>query len=65
MCVWVYVCVCVCVCVCVVCVCLYSSNVKSSSECKMSETYLRGTDQRCYSVSIISGASTKFLYLHF
>ena len=31
-----YVCACVCV-----CVCLYSSTVKASSVCKMSETYLR------------------------
>ena len=34
---------CVCVHVCM-CVCLYLSTVKVSSDCKMSETYLRGTD---------------------
>ena len=34
-------------CVCA-CMCLYSSTVKASSVCKTSETYLRGTDQRCY-----------------
>ena len=57
-------CVCVCVCVCMcVCVCLYSSTVKASSVCKMSVTCLRGTDQRCYVVSIIRCASAKFLHL--
>ena len=41
------VCVCVCLCVCMcVCVCVYSSTVKAYSVCKMSETYLRSTDQR-------------------
>ena len=58
--------VCVCVCVCVflhVRVFLYSSTVKASSDCKMSETYLRGTDQRCYVVSTIPGASANFLHL--
>ena len=41
--------VCVCVRACVrVCVCLYASTVKASSDCKTSETYLRGTDQLCY-----------------
>ena len=39
--------VCTCVRACV-CVCLYASTVKASSDCKTSETYLRGTDQRCY-----------------
>ena len=52
----------VCVCVCV-CVCLYSSTVKASSVCKMSDTCLRGADQRCYVVSIIRCASAKFLHL--
>ena len=58
----------VCVCVCArarVCVCLYSSTVETFSDCKISETYLRGTDERCYVVSIIPGASAKFLHLHF
>ena len=42
-------------CVCVfVCVCLYSSIPEASSDCKTSETYFRGTDRRCYVVSIIS-----------
>ena len=46
---------CVYACVCVfVCVCLYSSVLEASSDCKTSETYFRGTDQRCYVVSIIS-----------
>ena len=49
-CVW---CVCVCVCVCVsVCVFLYSSTVKASSNCKMSKTNLRGSDQRSCVVNI-------------
>ena len=53
-------------CACVyVSVCLYSSTEEVSSNCKTSETYLRGTDQRCYVVSIIPGASTYFLHLHF
>ena len=39
-------------------VCLYSSTLKA-------ETYLRGTDQRCSVVSIIPGASAKFLHLQF
>ena len=39
------------VCVCVyVCVCLYSSAVKASPDCKISETYFRVMDQRCYVV---------------
>ena len=52
----------VCVCVCV-CVCVYSSTVKASSVCKISDTCLRGTDQRCYVVSITRSASAKFLHL--
>ena len=73
-----YVCVCVCVCVCVggwvgglVCVracvgvCWYSSTVDTSSICKMSETYLRSTDQRYYVVSTIPGVSAKFPHLYF
>ena len=65
-CVYLCICVCLCVCVCVcVCVYVYSFIVKSSSVCKMFETYLKGTDQRCYVVSIIPDASTKFLDLHF
>ena len=55
-------CVFVCLFVCV-CVCLYSSTVKASSVCKMSETHVRGIDQRCYVLSIIPGASAKFLHL--
>ena len=47
------------------CVYLCSSTLKAPSVSKMSETYLRGTDQRCYVVSIIPGASAKFLHLHF
>ena len=47
----------------VVCVCLYSSTMKASSDCKMSETYLRGTDQRSCVVNIYLGASTKFIHL--
>ena len=57
------VCVCLCVCVCVCVVCLYSSTVKASSECKMSERYLRGTDQRSCVVNIYLGASAKFVHL--
>ena len=45
------------------CVCVYSSTMKASSVCKMSDTCLRGTDQRCYVVSIIRCASAKFLHL--
>ena len=64
LCVCVFVCLFVRVCVCVcVCVCLYSSTVKASSVCKMSETHVRGIDQRCYVLSIIPGASAKFLHL--
>ena len=58
-CVRVSVCVCGSVCV----VCLYSSTVKASSECKMSERYLRGTDQRSCVVNIYLGASAKFVHL--
>ena len=72
-CVCVCVCMCVCVCVCVfvsvpvfvcvcLCVCLYSSIVNPPSICKISQTYFRDTDQRCYVVSIIPGASAKFLH---
>ena len=43
-----------------VCVRLYSFTVKASSDCKMSETYLRGTDQRTCVVNISQGASVKF-----
>ena len=57
-----HVCLCVCVCVCM-CVCVNSSTVNASSDCKTSETYIRATDQRCYVVSIIPGASAKFLHL--
>ena len=46
-----------------VCVCLYSFTVKASSICKISETYLRGTDQRSSVVNINLGASAKFPYL--
>ena len=51
------VCVCVCVCVCV-------SVYNLSSVCKMSDTCLRGTDQRCCVVSILRCASAKFLHLN-
>ena len=64
MCLCVCVCVSVCVCVCV-CVCLCFFTLKASYVCKMSGTYLRCTDQRCYVVSIIPGASAKFLDLRF
>ena len=47
-----------------VCLCLHSFTVEAFSDCKTSETYLRGTDQRCYVVSIIPGASANFLHLH-
>ena len=59
-------CVCVCVYVCVcMCVCVFVSSftVKASYVSKISEKYLRGTDQQCYVVSIIPGASAKFLPL--
>ena len=61
-CVCVCVCVCcvVCVCVCVrvcVCVCLYSYTTKVLFVCKISEAYLRGADQRCYVLSVITGVS--------
>ena len=46
-------------------VCVYSSTVRASSHCKTSVIYLRGMDQRWYVVSIIAGASAKFLHLHF
>ena len=46
----------------VVCVCLYSSTMKASSDCKMSETYLRGTDQRSCVVNIYLGAFAKFIH---
>ena len=42
------------VCVCV-CVCVYSFTVKASSVCKMSETYMKRTDQRSSVVSINLG----------
>ena len=45
------------------CVELYSSTVKDSSNCKMSQTYFRGTHQRSCVVNIYLGASTKFLHL--
>ena len=32
---------------------------------RLRHTYLRGTDQRCYILSIIAGVSAKFLHLHF
>ena len=43
--------------------CLYSSTVKASSDRKMSETYLRGTEQQSCVVNIYLGASAKFLHL--
>ena len=59
-------CVCVCVCVCVrvcacVCVCVYSFHVKASSVCKMSETYMKDTDQHLVSINL--DASANFLHL--
>ena len=51
-----YVCVCVCVCVCV-----YSFHVKASSVCKMSETYMKDTDQHVVSINL--DASANFLHL--
>ena len=38
------------------------STVKASSDCKMSERYLRGTDQRYCVVNIYLGTSAKFLH---
>ena len=43
--------------------CLYSSTMKASSDSKMSETYLKSTDQRPCVVKIYLGASAKFLHL--
>ena len=43
--------------------CLYSSTVKASSDCSMSETYLRGTDQRSCVANIYLGTTAKFLHL--
>ena len=40
-----------------VCVCLYSYTTKVLFFCKISEAYLRGTNQRCYVLSAITGAS--------
>ena len=47
----------------VVCVYIYSSTVKVSSIFKMSETYLRGTDQRSCVLNINLDPSAKFLDL--
>ena len=52
-------CVCVCVCVCV----FILFHLLVSSDCKTSVTYLRCSDQHSFVVSIISGASAKFLHL--
>ena len=59
------VCVVVCLCVCVsVFVCLYSSIVKTSSNCLMSKTCLKVANQRSCVVNIHLGASGKFLHLY-
>ena len=60
-CVRVYICVCVCVCV---CVCLYSFTCWLLSTARRLWHTLRCSDQRSLVVSIISGASAKFFYLH-
>ena len=59
---WISVCVCVCARACV-CVCLYSSTVKASSVYNDVWDILEGTDQRSCVVSIIPGASAKYLHL--
>ena len=52
-----------------VCVRLYSFTVKASSDCKMSETYLRGTDQRTCVVNIsrvlLSSSSSRYLKMSY
>ena len=66
LCVCVCVCLCACVCVCLcMCVCLYSFTVKAVSVCNDVWDILEGTDQRSCVVSIILGASAKFLHLRF
>ena len=45
------------------CVYLYSSTVKASSDCKMSGTYLRGTDECSCIVNIYLDTFAKFLHL--
>ena len=45
------------------CVFLYSSTVKASSDCKMSKTNLRGSDEQSCVVNIYVGASARFLHL--
>ena len=61
-----FVCVCVCVCVCVyVCVFLLFHRKGFFLLQRLSGRYLRGTDQRPFVVSIISGASAKFFNLGF
>ena len=42
--------------------CLYSSTMKAS-DCKMSERYLRRTDQRSCVVNIYLGVYAKFVHL--
>ena len=46
-----------------VCVYIYSSTVKVSSIVTMTETYLRGTDQRSCVLNINLDPSAKFLHL--
>ena len=57
----VYACVGVCVC----CVFIFFHREGFFWECKMSERYLRGTDQRSCVVNIYLGASAKFVHLCF
>ena len=59
------VCVCVCVCLCVcVSVCVFILfHREGFFRLQDVDTCLRGTDQRCYVVSIIRCASAKFLHL--
>ena len=59
-------CVCVCVFACVrVCVYTFPPWRLLPTARRLRHTYLRGTDQRCYILSIIAGVSAKFLHLHF
>ena len=60
----VHVCVCVCVCV-FVCVCLYPSTVNGSFVCNDTWEKPEYTDQRYCVLSVILGASTKFLHFRF
>ena len=56
---------CVYVCILCVCVCVYSFTVIASSVCNYIWDIVEGKDQLSCVVSIILGASVKFLYLRF